>query len=262
MSFANPAFGAGERLQTPNPIHGLRHMETETPESDDGQFTARATPSSACVVCGAKLRRKPGQFCKRFAVPGRRRCLYHGGRTPRGADSPHFKHGLYSRALPRTIRKDYEKLMRDPALLDGRAEVAILQIRLSQLTARVGTSESDAAWRELDQLLDKLTASNVAGDEFATLAVLDRMRELVKGKVDDATAWAELTRAIESATRVSEREWKRVLAAQNVVTAEQVRAVFASLTDAVLQYVTDPRTRQLIADRVNRLRIIGPVGVE
>lgn len=46
-------------------------------------------------ICGAKTRnRKP---CQKAPVSGRKRCHLHGGKQPRGLDSPNFKHGLYSK---------------------------------------------------------------------------------------------------------------------------------------------------------------------
>lgn len=52
------------------------------------------------AVCGAKNR--SGEPCQRPAGwgtdhVGEGRCKLHGGLTPRGADSPHYKHGAYSR---------------------------------------------------------------------------------------------------------------------------------------------------------------------
>ena len=54
-------------------------------------------------ICGARTRK--GTPCRRPAGwgtdhPGVGRCKYHGGATPRGADSPHYRHGLRCRYLP------------------------------------------------------------------------------------------------------------------------------------------------------------------
>jgi len=54
-------------------------------------------------ICGAKTR--SGGRCQLPAGwgtdhPGVGRCKLHGGATPRGADSPHFRHGLDCRYLP------------------------------------------------------------------------------------------------------------------------------------------------------------------
>lgn len=65
-------------------------------------------------VCGAKTR--SGKPCQHHAGwgtdhPGTGRCRMHGGATPRGAKSPHFKTGLHERNpdYPRYI--DAEELM-------------------------------------------------------------------------------------------------------------------------------------------------------
>lgn len=46
-------------------------------------------------ICGAKTR--SGNPCKRKPAKGRSRCRLHGGATPKGMDSPHWKTGLYSK---------------------------------------------------------------------------------------------------------------------------------------------------------------------
>ena len=43
--------------------------------------------------------KQTGAPCRQPVVPGRQVCAYHGGKSPRGLASPHWKHGRYSRAL-------------------------------------------------------------------------------------------------------------------------------------------------------------------
>lgn len=50
------------------------------------------------IPCGAKTR--DGTSCKRRPSPGRKRCHLHGGATPIGIGSPHYRHGFYSRYCP------------------------------------------------------------------------------------------------------------------------------------------------------------------
>lgn len=38
--------------------------------------------------CNARLRKRPGQFCQRWAAKGRARCYFHGGRAKRGVPNP------------------------------------------------------------------------------------------------------------------------------------------------------------------------------
>jgi len=64
--------------------------------------------------CGAKTRN--GTPCKAPKVKGRNRCRKHGGATPRGAKSPHFRHGFYAqnsdmftRLMWMAIQRDYKR---------------------------------------------------------------------------------------------------------------------------------------------------------
>lgn len=44
--------------------------------------------------CGAQCRN--GEYCENYPVEGADRCRMHGGQTPRGPDSPNYKHGAFS----------------------------------------------------------------------------------------------------------------------------------------------------------------------
>lgn len=48
--------------------------------------------------------KRTGQRCKLPAADGYAVCRFHGGATPRGADSPHFRHGRYSRYLNQSLQ--------------------------------------------------------------------------------------------------------------------------------------------------------------
>jgi hypothetical protein len=62
--------------------------------------------------CGATTR--DGTPCQRWTAPGRSRCRLHGGATPRGDVSPHFKHGWYSKhPLYRLHRQAVETMYRN-----------------------------------------------------------------------------------------------------------------------------------------------------
>lgn len=57
-----------------------------------------ARTRARCTRHGAKLCPKcPPARCRRPPTPGRTRCRLHGGATPRGKASPHFRHGRDSR---------------------------------------------------------------------------------------------------------------------------------------------------------------------
>src|SRR5262249_55581059 len=65
----------------------------------------RRLPTGDGERCGAKLRGK-NAVCKRRPLKGRKRCRLHGGNTPAGVASPHFRHGRrskYLRDLPKKL---------------------------------------------------------------------------------------------------------------------------------------------------------------
>jgi len=69
-------------------------------------MSSRRTPVSVlnaaralCPRCGAHAR-STGQPCKNVVAPGRTRCRLHGVATPRGRESPHYKHGRFSVVRP------------------------------------------------------------------------------------------------------------------------------------------------------------------
>jgi hypothetical protein len=63
-------------------------------------------------ICGAKNR--SGSTCKRAVTPGRTRCHYHGGATPCGTDSPHFKHGRYSKHMKKQLEEIMNEMEENP----------------------------------------------------------------------------------------------------------------------------------------------------
>jgi hypothetical protein len=108
--------------------------------------------------CGAKTR--SGGRCKQPGTGAGGRCKFHGGATPVGPASPHFKTGRYSRLLKdiKGIGNHYERALTDPDLLTLREEIALVDARLGQLLEKVahgGTRASiDGIWPQLELLIE------------------------------------------------------------------------------------------------------------
>lgn len=62
--------------------------------TDEGKRIGPLGIEGALRLCGA--RRRDGEPCRQPAMRGRNRCRMHGGKTPTGPDSPHWRHGRYS----------------------------------------------------------------------------------------------------------------------------------------------------------------------
>lgn len=229
------------------------HATVERP----AERAARKSESKDYPICGSPKR--GGGICQKRCMVGRNRCRLHGGLSPRGADSPHFKHGLYSRVLPKHLRGDFASLMSDPALLEGRAELSILQLRMRELIARLETGESAASWARAQEAFGRLKQAEEDGDDEARADSLTELGELLESGTRRERAWEDASEFIERLSKVSERESKRVAREQQTATADEVRLLVQSITNAVMLHVTDESTRAKIAEHVNRLRIVEPI---
>ena len=102
--------------------------------------------------CKAKTK-QTGKRCKRSPTPGREVCRLHGGATPRGIDSPHFKHGRYSKAMPDRLIEKYETARNDPDLITMRDDIALIDARIMD---QLELAEADPViWEGITDLIEK-----------------------------------------------------------------------------------------------------------
>src|SRR5262249_6908633 len=105
----------------------------EAPQPHEGNLGA-AEPR----VCGAKTR--SGTPCRRRPLAGRNRCRLHGGSTPAGIASPHFRHGKrsrYFRHLPKEIGEHYQAALHDEQLVSLREQLALLEARMLEVAGKL-----------------------------------------------------------------------------------------------------------------------------
>jgi len=146
---------------------------------------------------------------------GRTVCLAHGGRTPRGAASPHFKTGRYSRSLPGHLVADYERALHDPKLLSLRNEIAVNEAMLVTVLQQLGDAPNEPA--------------------------------------KDRCIFRQITRHIDLKRRLVESEVRHMVLAREMMTAEEAMALVRSVFGIVQRYIPDPSDRQAIADELSAL---------
>jgi len=95
-------------------------------------------------LCGARLRE--GGSCIELPVEGRSRCFRHGGATPVGRRSPHFRSGRYSRypvARVEEERERFERYRADPLGEPLGARVALAMIQHDRAIAAGGSGAEE-----------------------------------------------------------------------------------------------------------------------
>lgn len=155
----------------------------------------------AVKLCGAKTR--AGGRCKQAGYGAGGRCKFHGGATPVGPASPHFKTGRYSVLLKdiKGLGEHYERALVDPELLSLREEVALVDARLGSLLDKVKTGGARAS-------IDGI--------------------------------WPQLELLIENRRRLVDTEAKRLKDLHAMVSVDRVMLIIRYLQDAVRRHVKDP----------------------
>ena len=163
--------------------------------------------------CTAKAKGSHEQ-CKNYVVRGRSKCRLHGGATPRGIASPHFKHGRYSQDLPTQISTSLEEGCLPLNFLQLTDEISLCDNRLQELTEQLGFAAKDdytRVWQEIMSVVDSrrrlvetelkyLKASShwIAIDQ--ALALMGRVTYVVKQQLDlyvEATSARKLLQGVQ-----------------------------------------------------------------
>jgi len=165
-------------------------------------------------TCGASTRN--GEPC---SLPagwgtdhiGEGRCKLHGGATPRGEDSPHFEHGLFSDYLSDEDRQTVDALedFEDAEKLDE-----LINWRLARLRRAVRSLNDQADERSFWDAFEEIVnaAGPVEDDEIKELArMLDKGNRAMQNEID------LVRRLIKDRNKIAEGEdinhsWRQALA--------------------------------------------------
>lgn len=204
--------------------------------------------------CTAKSKQAKRR-CKNHAVVGFTVCRTHGGGTPVGVASPQFKNGAHSRhhPMPARLRETYEAGLKDPSLVEMRADIALLDARLADVLTRVDTGESGAIWQALRDAQREADRATRAKDTGALQAALDDIRELIVRGHGDWAAWGDVRSIIEQRRKLSESERKREVEAKQVISSERAMALITAVIDSVERNVTDRKALTRISHDVSAI---------
>ena len=209
-------------------------------------------------VCGAAIRRKPGQHCRRPPVPGRKRCRLHGGLSPQGPDSPHWKTGRYSRVMPRRLVEHALEALSDPDVLSLRDEIMLVDVRVADLLSRIDSGGSIPKWSaaleawsgyQEHRAIDTEDARRRAGECETRLARC--FDDVADALALDTVAWDEIMRCVKHRRELVESERRRMVEISATWRPEHALAYAKMVLDAVSANVSDPVTFQRILDAID-----------
>jgi hypothetical protein len=167
----------------------------------------------------------------------------HGGTTPAGVASPHFRHGRHSkyfRDLPRDLRAGYKAALADPERTVLADELALLEARIAQLLRRLSEA-APPPWAPALETLDDLTVATQGGNVARFRQAFEAHARVVRAGAEAAAAqaavWQELQEVISLKVKTAAAEAKRLHDFRAYVPVEfalgLVAAVAAAAKDAV-----------------------------
>jgi hypothetical protein len=206
-------------------------------------------PPTAEHQCTATSKRN-GERCEAWAMRGKEVCYHHGGKSPVGAGSPHFRDGARSKAgaiFTGDALEHYEVARTDDRYLELREDLAVLDTLFVQALKEAKIGQGGALWKELHRAWARFRAVP-ASDVDATSAARTEVNRLIKDGVDRYKAQEHALGLLERKRRTSETERRRILDQERTITQVQAMSFVATLVALM---------REAVAGEENEREILG-----
>jgi hypothetical protein len=196
---------------------------------------------------------------------GSDKCFSHGGSTPRGIASPHFKPGsLSSRSkyLPVRMLDNFNAAMDNKELLTLREDISTVDARIIDVLQRVDTGEAGSLWVMAYKAYEDMTAALVSGNQAASAEAMNDLRGVLGRGQADWRAWGEIKDLIRLRKELSETEQKRIINLKLYLSTEDAFLFMRALAEAVRKYVSDIPTLSKIQNEFIKLTNRAGVKIE
>lgn len=243
--------------------------------SDEPRLNARGLPMevetaprySARGIRLCNGHKRDGRLCSKEVLPDRTKCKHHGGASPRGPASPHWRTGRWSKSLPSRYRAAYFRATQSRDLLTMREQIALLDARVDELLGQLSRSESGVLWSRLsDARLDAITARNEAvsaakaGNQVEAAAAtaransaLSRIFDLIERGGKDRDTWGDLLSTLEQQRKIQLAEVRRRESERAYVAVDSFLGTMAEIVKILREEVPDKRVLSIVSARVSAL---------
>lgn len=138
-------------------------------------------------LCGARVR--SGGTCRKPPVPGRRRCRFHGGLSPRGVEGGSYRHGRYSKYTREALGELVAEFEADDRPLDTSDEIALMRALLADFTSRYEEiREALLAWNVEEARKGRAARPARVPELLDALPLLDAISRATKRERDTRVA--------------------------------------------------------------------------
>lgn len=209
-------------------------------------------------ICGAKT--SSGRVCQKHPMKGKTRCHKHGGKTPCGMASPHWKGGKYSKYVPKGLKNSYERALSDAELLSLRDDIALLESRQVEILETISKANEGAPqWEEVARTVDRVCLAVASGNEKSRAISLQDLvkivREGVKSQGTIQRGWEELRETLQDKIKATSAEAKRLDEMNQTMTKQEALNLMGLVISAVRDNVSDSQVLGRIQERLNSVLI-------
>lgn len=207
------------------------------------------TREKSYVICGAKNRK--GLPCSKPPCKGRTRCRLHGGRTPVGVASVHFKTGRWSRYLPQALARLYEVAENDPFSKSHGPDLNLLDAKIATLLQGMEEGNPGEKLAKLQNIWSRLKAGKERNQPTVVSDCLMEVDRLLDGP-NLSNDWEEIYQCMDLRRKILEAEQKRLKDHQQMIPIEELLILTHFLSDsiktAVLKHADPGSARTIILD--------------
>lgn len=203
--------------------------------------------------CTAKAKRS-GKQCELPAVSGSKKCRMHGGSTPKGIESPHFKTGKHSKYLPARLSAIYEDIEND---LEANILSRNIHLREALIRERLqwleDSPDSAQVWSELRTLIDDIHIAYGGMNDAKMTLTLEKINRLLDERNLYHMTVAEIRKDLNE--QRSDTNAKAAITAKSseMITAPELMAFVGALFASIAQIVSNPKEIQEIHNAAHRL---------
>lgn len=213
--------------------------------------------------CTAHLSDGSGRRCPHYPMHGRTVCYHHGGAMVQSELTAGGKHSKY---LPEAMKERFEEFHSRPDWISLREQIALTELRLSQLEESLDGGLSASA---LKHIVKELTAMRQgfkwlepgAGEDedftpedgFCLGEALDDLLAFCRDPQRVAEVWADIHKVQDLLRKLKETEVKRMVAANQVLTVTESYTLIQRLASFCEEYIEDLATRALAVRELHKL---------
>lgn len=174
--------------------------------------------------------------------------------TPLAAPNRPKKQAKFTQDLPVRLREKYEAWVNSPDYLDLQEQIALFDVRISELAQRVNENDSIQGRRDLLDDLKEIVQMTERRESYE--AVEDAVKAARKRATDlrrQDEVWSNLELAIDGQRKCKESEVKRLLNAHQVLTIQESFGLIQAVADILEEYIDDTDRRGRAVKRLYRL---------